>query len=45
MARFDHYHSPADEWRPEFPWIGTASYADWVWDILRHAAEQRATMR
>ena len=34
MARFDHYHSPKDEWRPDFPWTGTMAMADWIWDII-----------
>jgi Zn-dependent M28 family amino/carboxypeptidase len=45
MRRFDHYHRPADEWRAEFPWAGTAAYADWLWDIVRHAADTRRTLR
>jgi len=37
MARFDHYHQPSDEWRPDFPMTGTAAYADWLWEIVRGA--------
>jgi Zn-dependent M28 family amino/carboxypeptidase len=40
MARFDHYHQPADEWRPDFPLTGTAAFARWLWDIVRVAARQ-----
>ncbi len=35
MGRFDHYHQPSDEWRPDFPLIGTAHFADWLWSIVR----------
>jgi Zn-dependent M28 family amino/carboxypeptidase len=45
MRRFDHYHQPADEWRADFPWGGTAAYADWVWDIVRHATNARTELR
>jgi Zn-dependent M28 family amino/carboxypeptidase len=40
MKKFDHYHDPKDEWRPDFPLVGTAKYADWLWDIIRTAALQ-----
>lgn len=40
MARWDHYHQPGDEWQPDWPWTGTAAYADWLWDIVRHAARR-----
>jgi hypothetical protein len=40
MRNFDHYHDPKDEWRPDFPMLGTAKYADWLWDIIRTAASQ-----
>ena len=30
---FDHYHQPADQWRPDFPMTGTWYYADWVYAI------------
>jgi Zn-dependent M28 family amino/carboxypeptidase len=39
MGRFDHYHQPSDEWRADFPWVGTAAYADWLWTIVRGASE------
>jgi Zn-dependent M28 family amino/carboxypeptidase len=42
MARWDHYHQPGDEWKPDWPWTGTAAYADWLWDVVRHAAERGA---
>jgi Zn-dependent M28 family amino/carboxypeptidase len=45
MRRFDHYHQPADEWRAEFPWTGTAAYADWLWDIVREATRTGAALR
>lgn len=45
MRRFDHYHRPADEWRAEWPWEGTASFADWLWTIVREASNRRAALR
>jgi hypothetical protein len=45
MRRFDHYHRPADEWRADWPWVGTASYADWLWTIVRHASDRRTALR
>jgi Zn-dependent M28 family amino/carboxypeptidase len=41
MAKFDHYHSPEDEWRPDFPLIGTMTFADWLWSIVHAAADAR----
>jgi Zn-dependent M28 family amino/carboxypeptidase len=41
MARFDHYHQPSDEWHPEFPWTGTAAFADWIWTVVREASTGR----
>lgn len=38
MAEFDHYHNPADEYRADFPLVGTAAFADWVWTIVRTAS-------
>ena len=35
MARFDHYHQPSDEWRADFPLVGTEHFADWLWAIVR----------
>lgn len=35
MRLFDHYHSPKDEWRPDFPWTGTAAFTDWLYSIVR----------
>ena len=35
MAAFDHYHQPADEPRRDFPLVGTAHFADWLWSIVR----------
>ncbi len=37
MRKFDHYHQPSDQWRPDFPWVGTAAYADWLSAIVRRA--------
>ena len=34
MARFDHYHQPSDEARRDFPLVGTAYFADWLWSIV-----------
>jgi Zn-dependent M28 family amino/carboxypeptidase len=41
MRRFDRYHDPKDEWRADFPWVGTERYADWLWEIVRAAADER----
>lgn len=41
MLLFDHYHDPKDEWRPDFPWIGTERYAEWLWEIVRVATDRR----
>jgi Zn-dependent M28 family amino/carboxypeptidase len=41
MRRFDHYHQPSDEWRPDFPWTGTAVFADWLWAIVQQASDAR----
>jgi len=41
MRRFDHYHQPSDEWRSDFPLTGTASFADWLWMIVRVASDRR----
>ncbi len=38
MTKFDHYHNPADEYRADFPLVGTAAFADWVWSIVRTAS-------
>ena len=45
MRRFDHYHQPSDEWRPDFPWIGTASFADWLWAIVQRSTDRTETLR
>ena len=34
MARFDHYHQPSDEPTRDFPLVGTAFFADWLWSIV-----------
>lgn len=34
MARFDHYHQPADQPNPAFPMVGTAYFAEWLWEIV-----------
>ena len=41
MSRFDHYHDPKDEWRADFPWVGTERYADWLWAIVRAGSDKR----
>ena len=41
MQRFDHYHQPSDEWNGEFPLTGVAAFADWLWSIVREAADGR----
>jgi Zn-dependent M28 family amino/carboxypeptidase len=38
MQQFDHYHQPSDQWRPDFPWVGTAHFADWLWGIVHGAS-------
>src|SRR5262245_55377426 len=40
MRKFDHYHQPSDEFRPDFPLVGTAYFADWLWSIVRTASER-----
>ena len=35
VREFDHYHQPADEWRAEFPLVGTEAFAEWLWEIVR----------
>jgi len=37
MRQFDHYHQPSDQWRADFPWVGTAAYADWLSAIVERA--------
>jgi hypothetical protein len=38
MRRFDHYHSPGDEYDPAFPLVGTQDFADWLWAIVKQAS-------
>ena len=38
MSRFDHYHQPSDEWRADFPSVGTEHFANWLWEIVRAAS-------
>ena len=45
MQRFDHYHQPSDEWRADFPLIGTATFADWLWSVVRRASDARTALR
>jgi Zn-dependent M28 family amino/carboxypeptidase len=45
MARFDHYHQPSDEWRADFPLVGTERFADWLWTIVRGASDGRVALR
>jgi Zn-dependent M28 family amino/carboxypeptidase len=42
MRRFDHYHQPSDEWNADFPLIGVATFADWLWSIVRETSNSRA---
>jgi Zn-dependent M28 family amino/carboxypeptidase len=44
MRTFDHYHQPSDQWRPDFPWVGTAAYANWLWDIVHEATQARTPL-
>jgi len=37
LRKFDHYHQPSDQWRPDFPLVGTAAYADWLSAIVERA--------
>ena len=37
LRKFDHYHQPSDQWRSDFPWVGTAAYADWLSAIVERA--------
>jgi Zn-dependent M28 family amino/carboxypeptidase len=39
MRRFDHYHQPSDEYDPAFPLTGTRHFADWLYSIVRLAAQ------
>jgi Zn-dependent M28 family amino/carboxypeptidase len=41
MRKFDHYHQPSDQWRPDFPLTGTAKYADWLWSIVQRTTDAR----
>jgi Zn-dependent M28 family amino/carboxypeptidase len=41
MQRFDHYHQPSDEWNADFPLVGVATFADWLWSIVREATDAR----
>jgi len=41
MRRFDHYHQPSDEWNADFPLIGVATFADWLWSIVHEASDAR----
>ena len=45
MKRWDHYHQPSDEWRPDFPLTGTAFLADWLWSIVRETSDVRRLLR
>jgi hypothetical protein len=45
MAKFDHYHQPADQWRADFPWIGAQYFADWLWDIVHQASSAPGALR
>lgn len=41
MRKFDHYHQPSDQWRPDFPWVGTAAYANWLWAVVQRTTDVR----
>ncbi len=45
MRRFDHYHQPSDEWSADFPLVGTAHFANWLWEIVRAATNARESLR
>ncbi len=45
MTAFDHYHQPADQWRGDYPLVGTAYYADWLWSIVRAASNSPNPLR
>ena len=42
MREFDHYHQPADEWRADYPLVGTEAFADWLWEVVRLATRGEA---
>jgi len=44
MRRFDHYHQPSDQWRPDFPLTGTYAYAEWLWSIVRVTTDARTPL-
>lgn len=33
--RWDHYHEPSDEWKPDFPFEGMGRYAEFAYLIVR----------
>lgn len=39
--RWDHYHDPADEWAPDFPFAGLGRYAEYAYYIGRALGEGR----
>ena len=38
MARWDHYHRPADQPRDDFPMVGTFWFSEWLWEVVRGAS-------
>lgn len=38
MAKFDHYHQPADAPRADYPMVGTWYFAEWLWEVVQGAA-------
>ncbi len=45
MQKFDHYHQPSDEWRADFPLVGTTAYVEWLWSIVRGATRAGTVLR
>ena len=39
MHRWDHYHKPSDQWVADFPLVGTAAFAQWLWEIVRETSK------
>ena len=39
--RWDHYHDPADEWAPDFPFAGLGRYAEYAYYLGRALGEGR----
>jgi hypothetical protein len=40
MKKWDHYHDPADEYHPDFPFAGVARYAAYALALGRAIGRQ-----